>query len=85
MSIRAMLAVAILWVASLYAVGTIANAQAHLINPLPEPKILSGPDFGIRIEGERNGKPVGLLVVRIDNRWMEVELGSVKGGVRPAR
>jgi hypothetical protein len=85
MPFRTILAVAILWAASLFAVGSIVRAQDYLVNPLPEPRILSGPDFGIRIEGERKGTPVGRLVVRIDNKWVEAEVGVVSGAVRPLR
>jgi hypothetical protein len=84
MSTRAILALAALWVLSLVAVVTIVNAQVYRMNPLAEPRILSGPDFGIRIEAEQNGKPVGRLVVRIDGEWVEAQLGSAMG-LQPLR
>ena len=85
MSTRTIFTIAVLWVLSLFAVGTIVKAQAYRINPLPEPKVVSGPDFGIRIDGERNGKPVGLLVVRVDGKWLEAQLGSVNRGTELLR
>jgi hypothetical protein len=43
------------------------------------PMILSGPDVGFRMEGQRGATPVGKLVVRIDGQWVEADFG---GGVR---
>lgn len=40
------------------------------------PTVLSGPDLGFRVEGQRGGTPVGTLVVRIDGQWVEAEFGS---------
>jgi len=85
MSIRSSVVLACLWVLSLFAVGTIVvHAQTYRTNPFPEPKILSGADFGIRIEGEQNGKPVGPLVVKINDKWVEVQVGSANP-TRPVR
>jgi hypothetical protein len=37
-----------------------------------EPRVLSGPDIGFRIDGVNPaGEPVGALVVRIDGKWIE--------------
>jgi hypothetical protein len=38
-----------------------------------EPNIMSGPDIGFRVEGQRNGAPTGTMVVRIDGTWRTVE------------
>ena len=36
-----------------------------------EPRVLSGSDFGFRIDGmSRDGAPIGTLVVRIDGKWV---------------
>ena len=85
MSIRSTVVVAVLWVFSLLAVGSIVKAQAYRTNPLPTPRVLSGADFGIRVEGEQNGVPVGPLVVRIDGKWVEVQIGTVNQKTRPVR
>lgn len=77
MPVRRIVVLALAWVASLLVVATIARAQSYPINPLPEAKVLFGPDFGIRIEGEQNGVPVGPLVVKINGRWVEARIGSV--------
>jgi hypothetical protein len=85
MSIRAILAVVVLWVLSLFAVGTIVKAQVHDVVPLPEPKIVSGADLGMRIDGHENGTPVGTLVVRVNGTWVEAQLSLEPPRVRPAR
>jgi hypothetical protein len=72
-------ALAVMWIASLLVVASISQAQVYRINPLPEPKVLFGPDFGMRIEGEQNGVPIGPLVVKIDGKWVEARIGSVNG------
>ena len=82
MSIRTIVVLACLWVFSLIAVRTM-SAQSYATNPLPEPKILSGSDFGVRIDGEQNGRPVGLLVVKINDKWVEVQLGTANPKNRP--
>ena len=77
MPVRRIVALALVWVASLLAAATIARAQVYPINPLPEPKVVFGPDFGIRIEGEQNGVPVGPVVVKINGNWVEARIGSL--------
>ena len=79
MSIRRIAAITLIWVASLVGVAAIARAQSHRINPLPEPRVVSGADLGFRIEGEQNGVPVGLFVVKINGNWVEARIGSTKG------
>lgn len=79
MPVRRIVAFAILWVVSLLVVATMARAQVYSINPLPEPKVVFGPDFGLRIEGEQNGVPVGPLVVKINGKWVEARVGSING------
>jgi hypothetical protein len=78
-----MLIVGILWAASLFVVGTIVRAQDYRTNPLPEPRVISGADFGIRVEGERKGVPIGPLVVRINGQWVEAHIGSVNRSIGP--
>jgi len=85
MPVRTIFTLAMFWVLSLLAVGTIANGQSYGVNPLPEPKIVAGPDLGFRVEGEQKGAPVGRLVVRINGRWVEANLGSGSLGTHPLR
>jgi hypothetical protein len=56
-----------------------AEAQVHQIQPLPEPKVVSGADFGFRIEGDENGTAVGTLVVRVNGKWIAAREGAVTG------
>ena len=46
-------------------------------NKFSEPRIISGADIGIRVEGERNGVLVGPLVVRVDGKWIEVQVRNL--------
>ena len=79
MPVRRIVLFTFLWIASLFVVATIARAQVYRLNPLPEPKVVSGPDIGIRIEAEQNGVPVGPLVIKINGEWVEARIGSVNG------
>jgi hypothetical protein len=72
---------ALAWMLSLVAVGTIASvltsAQGRLQVPGQPPlitegtTILSGNDIGFRVERTQDGVPIGTLVVRVDGRWVE--------------
>jgi hypothetical protein len=36
-----------------------------------EPRVLSGPDLGFRVEGiAKDGAPIGAIVVRVDGKWV---------------
>ena len=68
-------------VVALAATFAIGSAQGSRANPPVQGnaathKVLSGPDVGFRLEGERNGKPQGRLVVRIDGKWVEAEFAT---------
>ena len=78
MSRRTLGIVAVLWALSLLAVAGIVHAQAYSIQPV-EPYVVSGPNFGIRIEGTQNGVAVGLPVVQVDGKWMPVKFGTLHG------
>ena len=84
MSLRNMTVIALLWLVSLFAVGTIVSAQAYRINPVT-PRVIAGPEFGFSIDGEQNGVPVGLPVVKIDGKWVAVKIGSADGGPKLLR
>lgn len=79
MSMRAIGVVAAVWILSLLAVASLVHAQWHPANPVT-PRVIAGADFGFRIEGEQNGVPIGVPVVRINGEWVAVRVGSV---VRP--
>ena len=43
---------------------------------LVAPTVISGSDLGFRIESNRDNVPVGRLVVRINGRWVDAQVGS---------
>jgi hypothetical protein len=63
------------WVAVVLASLLSAVSGALLAQPkvqsTNEPVVLSGPDFGFRVESYERGKPIGTLVVRLNGRWVE--------------
>ena len=82
MSLRSITVIALLWVLSLLAVGTVVYGYA--INPVT-PRVIAGPEFGFRVEGEQNGVPIGLPVLRIDGEWVPVKIGTADGRGRLLR
>jgi hypothetical protein len=71
-----------LWLVSLAVVAgfTSALTRAQAPSQVPPPftsqappagRIVSGADIGFRVEGTRDGRAVGTLVVRIDGQWVE--------------
>jgi hypothetical protein len=40
------------------------------------PTVISGADFGFRVEGNRGGTPVGTLVVKMNGQWVEADIAS---------
>jgi len=66
----------LLFAAGVLAVGqkvkppTFAAPGATVVSPTA-PVILSGSDFGFRVEGYSGFTPVGRVVVRIDGKWVE--------------
>lgn len=49
---------------------------------LVAPTVISGSDLGFRIESNTDNVPVGKLVVRIDGRWLDAQVGT--SGIVPA-
>jgi hypothetical protein len=75
MSMRARICLMVLWLASLVAVRVWAQTQQ------PDQKVISGSDFGFRVERvDRTGNPLGRLVVRVNGQW--VEAGFAPGVTR---
>ena len=56
-------------------------AQSLQVTPVT-PTVVSGPDLGFRVVGNRGGTPVGTLVIKMNGQWVEVEIG---GDGRPKR
>ncbi len=66
----------IVWIASVSAAAALSAALAAQVQPnrADQPRVLSGPDIGFRVEGMKPGSPtiaVGRLVVRINGEWVE--------------
>jgi len=70
-----------LWLASLAVVAGFTSAlmRAQAPSQVPAPftqqppaaRVVSGADIGFRVEGTRDGRALGTLVVRIDGQWVE--------------
>jgi len=56
--------------------GEVGRVSAGLGDQPRHTTRLAGPDYGFRIEGEQNGMLIGLPVVRVDGRWVDVKIGS---------
>ncbi len=67
----ARIALVVVWLSSLLAVGTLASGQVVGFHPLPEPFIVSGDDIGFRVEGLLGDTPAGTLVIRRNGVWIE--------------
>jgi hypothetical protein len=75
MSVRTWLGVGLLWVISLFAIGSIVTAQIPGVKPVT-PKVLAGPDVGFRVEATEGDRVVGQIVVKVNDRWVEATLGT---------
>ena len=77
MSLRTIVTLAGFWLVSLLVV---ANAQVfEQPRILPEPRVLSGPDVGFRVEAQHGTLPIGKLVIRVDGKWIEARIGTTFG------
>jgi hypothetical protein len=82
--VRNYLFIAVIWIASLVAVGATVYAQVHMYRPLPQPRVIEAPDVGFRVTGMTGDVPTGQLVIRVNGEWVEARLGG--GAVhRPVR
>ena len=50
----------------------IAMAQVVAVKPVA-PRVMTGADIGFRVTELRGNKPVGRLVVRVNDQWVEAE------------
>jgi len=65
-----------LWLLSLVIVGLLASALTAQVHR-SSGRIVSGGDLGFRIEStDLKGRPVGTLVIRVDNQWVEPAITS---------
>jgi hypothetical protein len=64
-----MLKISMLWIVSLVAVVAFATG---LLVAQGQRQILSGNEFGFRVEGVgSSGQPIGTIVVRVNGKWVE--------------
>jgi len=72
----------VLWLVSLAVVAGFTSALIRAQAPSqvpppftsqapPAPRVVSGGDIGFRLEGTKDGRAVGTLVVRINGQWVE--------------
>ena len=54
-----------------------AGAQGALAVRPVTPRVLSGGDFGFRVEGVKGETPVGRLVVQVNGQWVPVDVAPV--------
>jgi hypothetical protein len=80
MAIRRWAILGVLWLISLVAVATVVSGQAPFWRALPEPKVLFGDDVGFRVEGLRGDVPTGVIVIKVNGNWVEVQVGGPKPG-----
>jgi hypothetical protein len=73
MSLRARIMVGMAWLISLWTVAVIAQTPRVTTPEWPAGKVFFGSDFGFRLDGYDDKVPVGKFVVRVKNRWVEVE------------
>ena len=78
MAIRRWAILGVLWLISLVAV----SAQAPLWQPLPEPRVFFGEDVGFRVEVLRGEVPTGVIVIKINGKWVEAQVGPKLGPIR---
>jgi hypothetical protein len=69
---RRHLVVVVLAIIALVSLGAWTSAQVFRPEPVDPPVVVSGPDFGFRIESHVGGEIHGRLVVRIKGQWVTV-------------
>ena len=52
--------------------------------PLSEPAVLTGDAIGFRVHGMLGDTPMGVIVVRTGDAWVEATLGTRPGNVLPS-
>ena len=74
MSRRFRFVLAVVWLISLWAAAAIGQTP-RVTTPEPSlsEKVFSGKDLGFRIDGYEGTVPIGKFVVRVNDRWVEVE------------
>ena len=71
MTLRARLPLAFVWLLSVVAVAATVKAQDYRFRRLREPRVITGEDFGFRLDGAVGDQPAGTMVLRLNGRWVE--------------
>jgi hypothetical protein len=74
-------ATVIVLVALLVTAGIWVSAQRDVLT-LEAPTVIAGSDLGFRVESTKNNIAVGKIVIRVNGRWVEAQIGTT--GVVPA-
>ena len=82
MTIRAWTLVALLWLVSLAAVGSITYAQSPQPAPI-SPNMITGTDLGFIVEQQKGDVAFGQLMVRVDGQWRRAAGSPRRGYVVP--
>jgi hypothetical protein len=77
------LLVAVMILGATFAFGRWTHAQAQQLGLdgsllLETPTMISGSDIGFRVDRQRDGVPVGALVVRVNGQWVEPEFAATR-------
>ena len=76
MRVRYAVAAVVIALVSSFATWTWATAQVMGYTPVPH-KVMSSGDLGFRVEGLRGETPVGRFVVRVNDRWVPVDVETL--------
>jgi hypothetical protein len=60
-------------VAVMLSVATVWAMSQVMVNPVT-PRVVTGADLGFRVEGLRGGTPVGTVVIRVNDEWVQAEV-----------
>lgn len=73
MRVRYLVAAAVVALVSSFATWTWVSAQALSYTAVPH-RVMTGADLGFRVQGLRGETPVGRFVVKVNDRWVDVEV-----------
>jgi len=66
------------------AAGWLSAQTQNQPRPFASPMVVSGNDFGFRVEGQNGDTVIGKLVVRVNGQWVEARFqpGVVRADTR---
>jgi hypothetical protein len=72
--LRTRIRLVVVLMAFLVALGAWGDAQT--LQPRTPAGVISGSDFGFRVDRRKGNTPIGTLVVRINGQWVEVQFSA---------